>query len=421
MNSARFHSLSVITMIVLIAVSQAVAQPSNAKEKVLFSFPASGDVGNSPNGFLISDTAGNFYGVTSNGGLGSGAVYELSPTADGVWTAKSIYEFPTSVFFPGELVMDYSGNLFGTLYGGGTGTCTDGYGNYPCGSVYELSPDGAGGWSEKTIWNFGQTEGWRPWSLTIDSAGNLYGTTIYSGLSFGGAVYELQREGENWNYTVLHAFGQAGSPDGAEPQGPLVFDKSGNIYGTTYLEGSKGGGTAFELKKTDSGWQEINLFQFEADGSGKASGYNPGNLIMDSIGNLYGSTFAGGVNYLNGFGVVYELAPTDHEAWKETVLHKYQANRDGYGGPGGGLVLDSAGNLYGTSAAAGAANAGNVFELKRSANHGWTYSVLHTFQGGPNDGAMPDSTLLLDSKGNLYGTTSAGGTAGVGTVFEITP
>jgi hypothetical protein len=174
-------------MTVSMTVPYAAAR-SGAKEKLLFSFPVSSDLGNTPNGVLISDGAGNLYGVNNYGGLGSGAVYELSPTAEGGWTAKSIYVFPTAVFFPGGLVMDSSGNLYGTEYSGGTGTCTDGYGNYSCGAVYELSPDGSGGWLEQIIWNGSQTGGWRPTSLALDAAGNLYGTTIYSGVLRGNSV-----------------------------------------------------------------------------------------------------------------------------------------------------------------------------------------------------------------------------------------
>jgi len=407
-----------MTVSVSMMVTYAAAQSHAPKEKVLFSFASSGNLGNSPNGVLISDGAGNFYGVNSSGALSGGAVYELSPSAEGGWTAKSIYALPANSYYPGALVMDSSGNLYGTLYAGGTELCSDGYGDYLCGAVYELSPDGSGGWSAKTIWNASQTEGWRPGSLVLDAAGNLYGTTIWAGLGEGGTVFQLQRTGENWTHTVLLAFGQPGSNGGAP--GSLVFDKAGNLYGTTAFGGVNAGGTVFELKKTKSGWKEITLFQFDSSFPGAAGGYLPNGVTFDNAGNLYGSTSYGGVDYLDGYGVAFELMPTSSEAWHEIVLHTFL-----YGGSGGyypiSLVFDSAGNLYGTAYSGGSAGYGTVFQLKQSSNGAWSEFVLHSFPSGSSDGKYPNGGLLVDAKGNLYGTTSGGGSAGVGTVFEITP
>lgn len=419
MKNFKFQSRSIsfVLLTVVLAVAYATAQSNTPTEKILFSFPANSDLGNTPNGYLISDGAGNFYGVNLYGGLGSGAVYELSPPTDGGWTAKSIYVFPKEAFFPGALVMDSSGNLFGTEYSGGTGTCTDGYGNYSCGAVYELSPDGSGGWSEQIIWNGSQTGGWRPTSLALGPDGNLYGTTIYSDQGYGGTVFELQRVGEKWNETVLRAFGQPGIDDGTEPQGPLVFDKAGNIYGATFLGGASGGGTVFELMKTKGGWQQTNLFQFGSF-RGETTGYGPGGVIFDKAGNLYGT---GSGND----GVAFELTPMSSGSWQEIVLETFLLY-----GPGGyypeALVFDSTGNLYGavgsgTSSEGGDSQGdGAVFQLKPSTDGTWSELILHSFPSETGDGKYP-SGLLADSHGNLYGTTTSGGSAGVGTVFEITP
>src|SRR5258708_18124101 len=137
--------------------------------------------------------------------------------------------------------MDSYENLYGVLSFGGTEVCTDTYNDYLCGAVYQLSPNGSGGWSEKIIWNDSQTEGWAPWTLALDAAGNLYGTTFWAGKGNAGTVYELQRTGESWTHTVLHV--------GGPPQGPLVFDKAGNLYGTTYDGGTAGVGTVFWFKR----------------------------------------------------------------------------------------------------------------------------------------------------------------------------
>jgi uncharacterized repeat protein (TIGR03803 family) len=396
-----------MTVSVSMAATYAAAQSHAPKEKVLFSFPASGDLGNTPNGVLISDAAGNFYGVNTYGGLGSGTVYEISPAAGGGWTAKSIYVFPKSTAGPGGLVMDSSGNLYGVLNFGGTEACSDDWNAYLCGEVYELSPNGSGGWSERIIWNASQTEGWSPWTLAVDSAGNLYGTTFWAGTGNAGTVYELQRTGESWTHTVLHV--------GGPPQGPLVFDKAGNLYGTTYSDGTTGSGTVFELKKTTTGWREATLFNF----SGGASGTGPIGVIFDSAGNLYGTTYEGGVDHQDGYGVAYELTPTSSGAWQETVLHTFLNGRQADLSLGS-LVFDSKGDLYGVRSFGGSEADGTAFQLRRSSSGAWSEIVLHNFPSDSSDGQYPNG-LLPDAKGNLYGTTSGGGSAGVGTVFEITP
>jgi uncharacterized repeat protein (TIGR03803 family) len=174
------------------------------------------------------------------------------------------------------------------------------------------------------------------------------------------------------------------------------------------------------LKKTKTRWREITLFEFDSSFPGASGGYFPYGVIFDSAGNLYGTTTFGGVDYLDGFGVAFELTPTSSGAWQETVLHTFLYGETGGLGTGNPLVIDSAGNLYGTTAAGGSGNYGTVFQLKRSANGAWSEVVLHSFPTGSTDGQYPNG-LLVDSKGNLYGTTSGGGSAGVGTVFEIKP
>jgi uncharacterized repeat protein (TIGR03803 family) len=421
-----------------LAVRAQAQRPDAPTEKIIRDFPIDSLAPNSPSGGLISDAAGNFYGVTSGGGskqgsngLGFGTVFEMSPTAEGGWKTKVLYKFKegTDGQEPiGGLVMDSSGNLYGTTQYGGTNMCTDDFDNFSCGTIFELSPNGSGGWSEKILYNFSQNDGYAPISsMVMDAAGNLYGTTGAGGaegdaLALARTAFELRHSGGTWIYSLLHSFGLDGTDDGAGPSGPLVWDKAGNLYGETVAGGgtaSHNSGTIFELSKTSNGWNEKILFVFNSDGTG-ASGLQPnGGLIFDSAGNLYGTTYAGGIGY--GFGTVFELTPMSGGTWHETVLHSFLSNGNNEANPAAGLTLDSAGNLYGTTYFGGSAQAGNAFVLKPSANGAWTYLVMHTFQGYPTDGQGPNSSLFLDSKGNLYGTTANGGPGGGGTVFEIRP
>jgi uncharacterized repeat protein (TIGR03803 family) len=144
-------------------------------------------------------------------------------------------------------------------------------------------------------------------------------------------------------------------------------------------------------------------------------------LVFDAAGSLYGTTVSGGIKFADGCGVAFELTPTNRDDWNESVLHTFLCNQYNDLFVETGLTFDSAGNLYGTTSDGGTANQGSVFELKPSASGAWTYFVIQSFQGSPSDGSGPNSNLLFDSKGNLYGTTGSGGSGGGGTVFEITP
>jgi uncharacterized repeat protein (TIGR03803 family) len=282
----------------------------------------------------------------------------------------------------------------------------------------------AAAWMEKVLHNFNNngTDGYYPRaSLISDAAGNLYGTTIYGSTYGWGTVFELTpTTGGGWTEQVLHSFGNG--TDGGEPRASLIFDAAGNLYGTTYGGGiychSIGGcGTVFELTLTAGGnWTEAVLYNF---GSFTDDGYEPSaSLIFDAAGNLYGTTQFGGIH---GWGTVFELTPTTGGGWSEQVLLNF-----GTGGafPQAGLIFDAAGNLYGTTSEGGT-NIGTVFELTPNVGGGWTETVLHNFGSG-TDGSYPYAGLIFDAAGNLYGTTQYGGTynscsGGCGTVFELTP
>ncbi len=389
-------------------------------QTILHTF-GNGTDGVSPGG-LVMDAAGNFYGVTQNGGIymcgigGCGTVFEMSPVEGGGWTETVLYSFgkDTDGKGPiGSLTMDAAGHLYGTTQDGGL----HGYG-----TVFELSPDGGGGWSETVLHNFGGDNGFDPndgrtpaGGLTMDAAGNLYGMTGFGGTNAEGTVYELSRgQGGGWTETVLHNF-----PDGIDGYGPfgsLAMDGAGNLYGTTQADlFSCNCGTVFQLSPGGGRWTETVLHKFNGD-DGR---YPRAGLILDAAGNLYGTAFQGGPNCgASGCGTVFELSP-GAGSWTETTLYNFQDPPDA-NEPEAPLILDSAGNLYGTTTAGGSYYNGTVFALSPKLGGGWTETVLFSFDRLIS-GERPMSGLILDRAGDLYGTTSIGGTYYAGLVYELTP
>ena len=284
----------------------------------------------------------------------------------------------------------------------------------------------------KTLYKFtGGKDGSGPYAgLTLDSLGNLYGTTLYGGShSCGngngcGTVFMLTPSaGGGWIETVLHSFNNDGK-DGYFPDfSGLTFDSLGNLYGTTQGGGSgacqSGGyigcGTVFELIPNGGGsWTENVLYSFS--GNGVSGAYPAAGVIFDAAGNLYGTTQQGGAY---NRGTVFRLASNRDGSWTESVLHSFNEDgKDGYD-PYARPIFDSLGNLYGTTYLGGAYNWGTVFELDSAEGGGWTETVLYSFDN--KDGATPFGGLVFDSAGNLYGTTAMGGADGYGTAFRLTP
>jgi uncharacterized repeat protein (TIGR03803 family) len=233
--------------------------------------------------------------------------------------------------------------------------------------------------------------------VVLDSAGDLYGTTTYGGKANKGVLFKLDKAG---NETILHTF--TGGTDGAYPEGSVAFDSAGNLYGTTTS------GVVFKLD-TAGNFTVLYTFTGGADGYDLESG-----VVLDSAGNLYGTAYQGGSGYClrhHGCGVVYKLRPSG----QETTLYTFTGGDDG-GSPLAGLILDSAGNLYGTTQLGGTAGLGVVFEVDPLGNE----TVLHSFLGPP-DGNEPCSGVTMDSAGNLYGTTYKGGRQTEGMVFKLSP
>ena len=420
-KSAQALWMSLVMLVAIVLVNTCAAQ----QEAVLHSF-GHGTDGAGPETELVIDSAGNLYGTTLIGGIhdncggghGCGTVFQLSPRQDGAWTETVLYSFGNGTDGQNPsagLILDMSGNLYGTTAAGGI---------HSKGTVFELSPREGGGWTETVLHSFGSgTDGASPYAtLTFDGAGNLYGTTLDGGIHGRGTVFELSpRQGGEWSETVLHSFGSG--TDGSQPYGELVFDAGGDLYGTTTGGGSTGiGGTVFELSpRQGGGWSEtiIHSFGNGADGEGPTAG-----PIFDGSGSLYGTTAGGGIH---GGGTVFELSPRQGGGWTETVIHSFGNGTDGKA-PYGGLIFDSSsGNLYGTTNQGGihycadfGESCGTVFQLSPREGGGWTETVLHSFGKGP-DGAFPYSGLIRDASGHLYGTTFYGGIRGFGTAFEITP
>jgi uncharacterized repeat protein (TIGR03803 family) len=398
--------------------------------KVIHNFTGGAD-GATPWAGLTMDQAGNFYGTSEPDYLGAGTVFKLSEGESG-WVLNPLYNFtggsdgalPTS-----GLIMDQAGNLYGTTAYGGIGS-NGGYG-----TVFSVKSPGtpcstALCRSRKTVlYTFtGGTDGVTPneygGNLVFDKAGNIYGTTTNGGLlecesgSLGcGTVFQLSPSGSGWTESVLYRF--TGGSDGAWPTSALILDQAGNLYGTAIIGGVQGGcqfvdyygcGVVFKLSPSESGWTESVLYSFTGGADG---GLPVGGLIFGPSGNLYGTTEYGGDG---GGGTVFQLTPSNGTWTLETI---YSFNGDE--GELDNLAIDEAGDLYGTTGADGAYGNGNVFELQPS-DGGWTYTSLHDFCAiyPCNDGAVPVGSVIFDQHGNLYGTTYGGGSAGLGVVWEIT-
>jgi len=371
MTIARSLDLRRSFTLALIVLAFTAASAAQATFGVLHSFGSTGD-GTAPWGRLIGDKQGNLYGTTSSGGaFGGGSVFKLSPPSGaGGWTETILYSFPRS---SSDYESPESGLVFdtvGNLYGT---TFAGGVSN--SGSIFELSPPAlsGGAWTETTLFKFSTTTGLGPGGLLRSAAGILYGTTLW-----GENVYELKPP--------------------AVPGGPV---------------------------------KEKTLFTFNSGSNGLEPMYEGSALVSDKAGNLYGTTADGGAF---GAGEVFELSPpaTLGGPWTETVLYSLGAYPTDSIVSTGGLVIDAAGNLYGTGLAGGtSANAaGTVFQISPPAGPGlpWTETILHNFTGGATDGSAPYAGLVMDKAGNLYGVTYTGGPGncyfnypGCGTVFELSP
>lgn len=421
-----------LATLLLVVATQMQAQTYT----VIHDFTGGAD-GAYPYAGLSIDRAGNLYGTASHGGFqgndcgsiggsvgGCGTIFKLS-RAGSSWVFAPLYQFKGS--FPnGDGAWPYSrvifgpdGALYGTTIDGGVGGQNCGaFGPGGCGTVFKLTPAPTFcrtvlcPWQETRLYAFTDTpDGMGPeGEIAFDGAGNLYGTTESGGTNNAyGIVYKLTPAHGSWPETVLYNF--QGRGDGGGPVGGVALDPSGSIYGTNWTGGAGGWGVIFQLTASGSGWTLNTLHSFGGlnDGFGAYAG-----VIIDQVGNLYGGLMNAG----NGDAYVYELSPSNG-GWTYSLL--YAVDQSFGGGPAANLVMDAAGNLYGTTLGDGQAPDpyGNVFKLTPSVN-GWVYTDLYDFTGG-NDGGTPYSSLVLDASGNIFGTATAGGRNGYGVVFEIAP
>lgn len=379
-----------------------------SKEKVIYSFTDHSD-GADPSSPLVIDGDGNLYGFASNASYG--VLFKLTPRFNGRWEDASLYSFEGGIngaYPTGGMILEPNGNFFGVTAGGGA---------YSEGTVFELILPTVR--QVIVLYSFQEESNshTNPNSLIRDQAGNLYGTTLTGGAQALGTVVELSPDsGGNWNFQEIFTFTYGGNyaQYGAYPYGALTMDAAGNLYGTTFEGGEYGVGTVFELTNTSQGWKEALLYNFTGgdNGAGPLAG-----VTFDSQGNLYGTTVNGGRDEV---GTVFQLVPKTG-TWVHNVLYSFTGGFDGGSPYYGSLALDAAGNLFGTTKNGGDAQLGTVFKLARSKrSHRWKETVVHSFTGAP-DGVSPTFGLVLDPAGNLYGTTPSGGTDDFGVVFEITP
>jgi uncharacterized repeat protein (TIGR03803 family) len=397
----------------LLAVAVMLSTMAWATEKQTIVYEFTNKInGSEPSDGLISDGAGNFYGTTSHGGQrGCGTVFELSPNSSGGWSESVLYSFLCGADGAnplGNLIFDTKGNLYGVAQRGDSSVW---------GTVFELSPASDGNWTKTTLHSFaGAPDGEYPSAgLVLDAAGNLYGTTLYGGSLAGETCAGLGcgtvfelSPSSSGNWNETIIHTFTGFSDGDRPTSNLALDAAGNLYGTTTRGGSYDNGLVFRLSPSSGGWT-LNIVYTFTRVNGDGGGPQCG-VVFDGAGNLYGTTgYADG-----GWGTVYELSPTTTSQWQETVLYTFTNGTDG-GLPLAPVILDRWGNLYGTTRGSGGPP--SAFKLSRSGT-GWTFVLLHDLS------AATASPLIQDSAGNLYGTTeTVGGRYGTGngTVFELSP
>ena len=402
--------------------------------QVLHTFTGSPADGSHPFDGVVVDQHGNLYGTAYGGGiddngcyLGCGTMFKLAKHGSG-WIYSTIYKFqgPPDGNYPAGAVIGPDGSLYGATYGGGIvnqGSCVLDVNG--CGTVFRLQPPPTFcanvlcPWDETVLYSFtgenGDAGGPYNGDLLFDYSGNIYGTTEWGGAYVSGAAYKLAPSQGGWSESVIYSFDIYGEQGWGTPQTGLIMDATGNLYGTTIYEDNYAYGVTYQLQPGDSGYTANVLYAFHSG----ANGALPEALTFDPAGNILGVTAGGG---LYGTGTVYKLVAS--EGWNLQTLYSFGATE---GNTNNRLTMDSAGNLYGTGQICGHGN-GCVFKLTPQ-NGSYVYTDLYDFTGHA-DGQYPFGPVAIDASGNLYGTTESAGDlnhciqefgSGCGTVWEITP
>jgi len=383
----------------------------------------------------ISDGAGNFYGTTTTGGpSNTGTVYRISPNGK-KWTFTTLYSFCslkncTDGAGPrAGLIIDTKGNLYGVTNGGGKNNG---------GAVFQLSQSGDN-WTNKVLYSFcskanctdgniptlgklayqGQSSG-----APYDGTSPLYGVTNTGGGNNQGALFSLTPNKGNWTEAVVHDFcDKSNCADGAVPYATPIVDDSGNVFGTSVGGGANGHGAVYEAQRAGKGWNFTVLYSFCTDKSTCVDGGTPiAGLFQDGAGNLYGTTTYGGANLAggNGGGTVFKIVPNGVHS-KHTKLHDFcmETNCTDGANPQGGVTMDSKGHLIGATTSGGDVNMGTLYSLGGSKLNMFTRRFF--FHDIATPGAVPVEPPLIDAKGNMFGTTVAGGSENDGTFYKFTP
>lgn len=383
--------------------------------KVIHTFTGGQD-GGLPYAGVTMDRGGNLYGTAGFGGKGFGTVFKLALKGSN-WVFTPLYSFQggsDGAYPSARVIFGPDGTLYGTTYAGGSGY----------GTVFNLRPQPRActtalcPWTETVLYRFtGGTDGAYPGGdLLLDLSGTIYGTTSSGGAYGQGTIFSLKLAQGSWAESVLYSF--TGGTDGGHPGGGVIFDQAGNLYGVAssggasscgFLGEDSDCGTVFQLTPSGSGWMENTILDFST-----CCVTSPvGGLVFDTFGNLYGVSFSSPNPLGDKFvpGSVYEIQNSNGN-W----IQVFDGDVGGVNLPAG-VTMDAAGNLYGVGDDDGYGfTDGLVYEL--SPSNGWTGSTLYIFSGG-SDGGSPGGTVLLDANGKLYGTASAGG-VGYGVVWEIT-